>query len=280
MSPGLSGSQSVARRQSLPSTGINPMRRAAYLAYGVICYLMFFAVFVYAIGFIGNILVPNSLDGEPNLPWMTAVAANMGLLGLFAIQHSVMARPTFKRWWTKIVPEPLERSTYVLFSNLAMIAIFAFWQPIGGVVWTVPCIYGQVTMYTLYGLGWFTVFYTTCLLNHFELFGLRQVWLYYRDEPYTQLPFNEPSLYRYVRHPLYVGWLMVFWFTPTMTVSHLFFAVGTTAYILIAIRLEERNLQDGLPGHAAYKKRVPMLVPSLRKMFGTGRNSGHLPASD
>lgn len=256
------------------------MRRAAYLTYGLVCYLMFFGVFVYSIGFIGNILIPNSLDGQPKLSMLAAISVNMGLLGLFAVQHSVMARPSFKRWWTQIVPKPLERSTYVLFSNLAMIAIFVFWQPIGGVVWTVPCVYGQATMYTLYGLGWLTVFYTTCLLNHFELFGLRQVWLHVRGEPYTQLPFNEPSLYRYVRHPLYVGWLMVLWFTPIMTISHLFFAVGTTAYILVAIQLEERNLQDGLPGYSEYKKRVPMLIPRMRKFSKGFRGSGSLTASD
>lgn len=241
------------------------MRRTAYLVYAVICYLMFFAVFVYSIGFIGNFVVSNSLDAVPHMAPIAAVGVNLLLLGIFAIQHSVMARPTFKRWWTQYIPKPLERSTYVLFSNVAMIFLFAFWQPIGGVIWNVPCVPGQVTIYAFYAVGWATVFYTTCLLNHFELFGLRQAYLNFKGRPYTPLPLKEPSLYKYVRHPLYVGWLMVFWFTPTMTAAHLLFAVGTTAYILIAIQLEERNLSEELPGYGDYKKRVPMLVPTVKK---------------
>jgi protein-S-isoprenylcysteine O-methyltransferase Ste14 len=219
------------------------MRRIVYFAYGIACYVMFLGVFAYAIGFIGNIGVTNSLDAAPQTSPAAAAAVNLLLLGLFAVQHSVMARPKFKQWWTRLVPQPVERSTYVLFTNLALIAMFAFWQPMGGVVWDIPCIPGQITMYALYGLGWATVLYTTCLLNHFDLFGVRQVYLYLKAEPYTVLPFKEPSLYRYVRHPLYVGWLMVFWLTPRMTVAHLLFAVATTAYILIAIRWEERDLR-------------------------------------
>ena len=245
------------------------MRRAAFFLYGILCYAMFLGVFVYAIGFIGNIIVPNSLDATPTMSPIAAIGVNLALLGIFAVQHSLMARPTFKRWWTQFVPKPLERSTYVLFSNAAMIAMFAFWQPIGGVIYEIPCVYGQATMYTLYGLGWGIVFYATCLLNHFELFGIRQVYLYAMGKPYTPLPFNEPSLYKYVRHPLYVGWLMVFWSTPTMTAAHLLFAVATTAYILIAIRLEERNLRESLPGYEDYQKRVPMLVPNLGKKLAT-----------
>ncbi|MFK8114989.1 MAG: methanethiol S-methyltransferase [Rubripirellula sp.] len=251
------------------------MRRIIIFAYGIVCYAMFLAVCVYSIGFIGNILVPNSLDADPQLPWIAAVGVNLLLLAVFAIQHSVMARPTFKRWWTKTVPQAAERSTYVLFSNLAMIVMFAFWQPIGGVVWDVSYVEVQAALYAIYGLGWLMVLYTTCLLNHFEMFGVRQVYLNLNGRPYTPLPFHEPSLYRYVRHPLYVGWLMVFWFTPIMTMSHLLFAIGTTAYILIAIRLEERNLEDALPEYADYKQRVPMLVPSVRrkkaKVLGAGK---------
>ena len=240
------------------------MRRTAYLAYSVACYLMFLGVFVYAIGFIGNILVPNSLDAEPTMSPLAAVGVNMLLLTVFAVQHSLMARPTFKRWWTQFVPKPLERSTYVLFTNLAMIFMFALWQPIGGVIWNIPCVSGQITFYAMYGIGWAVVLYTTCLLNHFELFGIRQAVLYFKGQPYTPLKFNEPSLYKYVRHPLYVGWMMVFWFTPIMTAAHLLFAIVTTAYILIAIQLEERNLSEDLPGYDAYRQRVPMLVPRLQ----------------
>lgn len=245
------------------------MRRFLYLVYGVACYAMFFGVFLYSIGFVGNFGVPTSLDGEPTQSLPLAFAINLGLLGVFAIQHSGMARPTFKEWWTQYVPKPIERSTYVLLSNVAMILLFVFWQPLGGTVWRITHPTGAAVMYSLYALGWVTVFYSTCLINHFELFGLRQVYLAFRKQPYRQLPFKEPGLYKYVRHPLYIGWLMVFWFTPTMTVSHLLFALGTTGYILIAIQLEERNLVDLLPGYADYRRRVPMLLPRMSKRTPT-----------
>ena len=241
------------------------IRRSLYFAYSIFCYATFLGVFLYSICFIGNFLVPNTLDSAPSMSPLFAIAINLSLLTAFAIQHSLMARPTFKRWWTQFVPEPLERSTYVLFSNVAMIALFLFWQPIGGVVWEVQSGWLHGALYALYGLGWATVFYTTCLLNHFELFGIRQAYLYLRNRPYTKLPFNEPSLYKYVRHPLYVGWLMVFWFSPTMTSAHLLFALVTTAYILVAIQLEERNLQEALPEYKNYRKRVPMLIPRVGK---------------
>lgn len=239
------------------------MRRILYFAYGLICYLLFAAVvFPYAIGFIGNFGVPTTLDGSPDKPLLYAMGVNLLLLSVFAVQHSVMARPWFKKWWTRFVPVPLERSTYCLFANAAMILMFYFWEPMGGVVWQVSGV-GRAVLYTLYGLGWATVLYSTFLVNHWDLFGMRQVWLYSQGKPYTQLPFREPSLYRYVRHPLYVGWLMVVWLTPSMTVSHVFFATITTAYILIAIQFEERDLVDGLPGYAEYRERVPMLVPQF-----------------
>ena len=239
------------------------MRRVAYFTYGVFCYLMFHCVFLYAIGFIGNFFVPTSLDSAPQGTLMSAILVNTLLLSVFAVQHSVMARPWFKRWWTQFIPQPIERSTYCLFSNIAMILMFAFWQPLGGSIWNVAGP-GRWVLYAMYALGWLTVLYATFLVNHFDLFGLRQVWLHLRNQPYTHLPFREPSLYRYVRHPLYVGWIMVFWFTPTMTVSHLLFAVATTAYILVAIRFEERDLVVALPGYASYRQRVPMLVPSIQ----------------
>ena len=240
------------------------MRRIAYFTYGTASYVMFLGVFLYAIGFIGDFLVPTSLDSAPVEPPLVALGMNLVLLSVFAVQHSVMARPWFKQWWTRFVPKPIERSTYVLFSNLAMILLFAFWKPLGGTVWQIdgPL---RIALYAMYGLGWTTVLYATCLVNHFDLFGLRQVWLHLRSTPYTQLPFREPSLYKYVRHPLYVGWIMVFWFTPTMTVSHLFFAAATTAYILIAIQFEERDLVKSLPGYAEYLQRVPMLIPAPTK---------------
>lgn len=240
------------------------MRRIAYFSYGIMCYVMFLGVFLYSVGFIGNFFVPTALDADPSGPVVPAVLMNLLLLTVFAVQHSVMARPWFKRWWTTFVPRPIERSTYVLFSNVAMILIFALWRPLGGTIWNVEGP-GRAVLFAMYGLGWLTVLYATLLVNHFDLFGLRQVWLYLQDKPYTQLPFREPSLYRHVRHPLYVGWMMVFWFTPTMTVSHLFFAAATTAYILVAIQFEERDLVRALPEYGEYRQRVPMLVPSLKR---------------
>ena len=240
-------------------------RRVAYLSYGLLCYTMFLGVFLYAIGFIGNFLVPTTLDSPRLGSLWSALVINGILLGVFALQHTGMARPTFKNWWTKIVPTPIERSTYVLFSNVAMILLFVLWQPMGGQVWNIENTALRSIVYGLFGLGWALVLYSTFLINHFDLFGLRQVWLYFRNKPYTNLKFRVPSLYRYVRHPLYVGWLIVFWAAPTMTVAHLLFAVGTTGYILIAIQFEERNLVDSLPGYKEYRSRTPMLIPSLTK---------------
>lgn len=237
------------------------MKRALVFIYGVICYAIFFGTFLYAIGFIGNLFVPKSIDSAPQGPLGQALLINTLLLGIFAIQHSVMARPTFKRWWTRIVPKPMERSTYVLFSSLALIALFAFWQPMGGVVWNVQNPIGQAILFGLFACGWLLVLISTFLINHFDLFGLRQVWLYLRGKEYTPLEFGTPGLYKHVRHPLYVGWFLAFWAVPTMTMAHLLFAVLTTAYILIAIQLEERNLAEDHPEYVEYRKQVPMLIP-------------------
>jgi methanethiol S-methyltransferase len=239
-------------------------KRITIFVYGIVCYAIFFATFLYAIGFIGNFAVPITLDGEPRLPFVQALAINVLLLGLFAVQHSVMARPAFKRWWTQYVPQAAERSTYVLASSIALIVLFVFWQPLGGVVWSVEDPIGQYALYAVFAAGWATVLVSTFLINHFDLFGLRQVWLELRDKPYTALMFGTPVFYRYVRHPLYVGWLMAFWATPYMTVTHLVFALITTAYILAAIRFEERDLMAAHPEYAEYRRKVPMLVPRLK----------------
>jgi methanethiol S-methyltransferase len=239
-------------------------KRITIFVYGVIAYAIFFATFLYAIGFIGNFIVPATIDGEPRVPFWQALAVNLALLGVFAVQHSVMARPAFKRWWTRIVPTEAERSTYVLVSSLCLIALFYFWQPMGGVVWSVQDPIAQAVLYGIFALGWATVLLSTFLINHFDLFGLRQVWLQLIGRPYTQLKFGTPVLYRHVRHPLYVGWLMAFWATPQMTVTHLVFAFATTAYILLAIQFEERDLMTTHPEYADYRRRVPMLLPRLR----------------
>lgn len=240
-------------------------RFAAFL-YGLICYAIFFVTFLYACGFVGNFVVPRSIDAVPTIPWGHALLVDAALLGVFGIQHSVMARKGFKTWWTQFVPQPIERSTYVLFSSLCLIALFYFWQPIGGVVWNVTNPTGVAILYALFAFGWLLVLVTTFLINHFDLFGLRQVWLYLRGKEYTQLKFVTPGPYKYVRHPLYVGWLFAFWSTPTMTVTHLVFALITTAYILVAIQFEERDLVD-IHGKAYvdYRHQVPMLVPSTRR---------------
>jgi methanethiol S-methyltransferase len=241
-------------------------KRLTIFLYGVVCYVVFFATFLYAIGFIGNFGVPRTLDSAPAMGFVPALLIDLGLLGLFALQHSVMARPAFKRWFTRVVPEPAERSTYVLASSLALIAMFALWQPLGGSVWAVEDATLRGVIWGAFAFGWLLVLVSTFLINHFDLFGLRQVWLQLLGRPYTHLTFGTPGPYKLVRHPLYVGWLFVFWSTPTMTVSHLVFAIATTAYILIAIQFEEHDLVDHFgPTYSEYKKRVPMLIPSLRK---------------
>jgi protein-S-isoprenylcysteine O-methyltransferase Ste14 len=240
------------------------MQRIGVFAYGVVAYVCFLAAFLYAIGFVGNLVVPRSIDAAAEGPLGTAIAIDLLLLGLFAAQHSVMARPAFKRWWTRIVPPPAERSTYVLFSSLALFLLFWQWRPIGGVVWNVENPAGRALLHAVFASGWLTVLIATFLINHFDLFGLRQVWLHLRGQPYRQLPFVTPGPYRLVRHPLYVGWFLAFWATPTMTATHFLFALMTTAYILIAIRFEERDLAE-VHGRSYedYRRRVPMLVPRI-----------------
>jgi len=241
------------------------MKRLLIFVYGVICYAVFFTTFLYAIGFVGNLWVPKSIDSAREGPLTTALLTNLALLGLFAVQHSVMARSAFKRWWTRIVPEPAERSTYTLLSSLALIALFALWQPMGGVVWKVASPLGQAVLYGAFAFGWGLVLVSTFLINHFDLFGLRQVWLQLLGKPYQPVSFRTPALYRYVRHPLYVGWFFAFWATPTMTVAHLVFAIATSAYILIAIQLEEHDLVAAHPEYEDYRRRVPMLVPFMKR---------------
>jgi protein-S-isoprenylcysteine O-methyltransferase Ste14 len=237
------------------------LSRITAFLYGVVCYLVFFATFLYAIGFLGNFGVPKSIDSGPLLPFTQALAINSALLGLFAVQHSVMARQWFKAAWTRIVPPPVERSTYVLFSSSALLLLFWKWQPIGGAIWNVQNTSGRVALDALFAVGWITVLAATFLINHFDLFGLRQVWLHLCGRPYTSLGFGTPSLYRYVRHPLYLGWLLVFWSAPVMTSAHLVFAIATTAYILVAIQFEERDLVRFHGEYAEYRRRVPMILP-------------------
>ena len=241
------------------------MKRAAIFFYGIGCYGVFFATFLYAVGFIGNFGVPKTLDSPRAGPLAVALATDLGLLALFAVQHSVMARPGFKRRWTRIIPESAERATYVLFSSLALILLFWLWQPMGGEVWRVTSPAAVNILHGLYAFGWLLLLYVTFLINHFDLFGLRQVWLQLIGRHYTPVPFVTPWLYRQVRHPLYIGWFTIVWATPAMTVAHLVFASMCTLYILFAIQLEEHDLIVAHPEYAKYRRRVPMLIPLLHR---------------
>ena len=242
------------------------LKRILFFAYGSVSYLIFLATFLYAVGFIGNFGVPSTLDGAATGPLAISLAIDVLLLTLFAVQHSVMARKWFKEWWTKLVPKPIERSTYVLFSSVALILMFALWRPLGGVIWSVEDPVGRIVLRSLFAFGWGLVLFSTFLINHFDLFGLRQVWQNLLNQPETGLRFTTPGPYKLVRHPLYVGWLFAFWMTPVMTSAHLLFTLATTAYILLAIQFEERDLvREHGETYEQYRRSVPMLVPSFSK---------------
>lgn len=243
------------------------MRRFLSLAFSLACHGLFLGVYAWMAVFVGNLgfgYVP-TLDQQPTTHLVPALAIDLALVLVFGLQHSVMARPGFKRMWTRLVPSHLERSVYVLASCIAMAGLLLFWQPVGGVVWDVQAPIGRTLLYALFAIGWFMVPAVTFLLNHFDLMGTRQAWLYFRGKPYTSLAFRTPGPYRVVRHPLYVGWFIAFWATPTMTVTHLIFASLLSLYILAAIPLEERDLLEYHgPTYASYRKRVGMLIPRLR----------------
>jgi methanethiol S-methyltransferase len=242
------------------------LKRILFFAYGVACYAIFLVTFLYAIAFVGGCpVIPTTLDGPLAGPLGSAIAVNVALLGVFAVQHSVMARRGFKERWTQIVPWAIERSTYVLFASLALILLFWQWRPIGIEVWTIENATARAVIWGVFALGFGLVLLSTFLINHFDLFGLRQVWLPLVGKHYTPVTLRTPRLYRHVRHPLYLGFLLGFWATPHMTLAHLLFALATTGYILIAIQLEERDLvHEHGAAYLEYRKKVPMLVPAMR----------------
>lgn len=238
------------------------MKQIATLLFGTLCYLIFFITFLYQIGFVTGIVVPKTIDDGPVVPASQAVTTNVALLGLFAIQHTVMARLTFKQWWKKIIPKSIERSVFVLMASLLLLLMNWQWKAMPEIVWRVDSGWGRILLYTIGAAGWIIVLYATFLINHFDLFGLRQVWLYYSKVEYTVVKFKETVLYRWLRHPLMLGFIIAFWATPTMTQGHLLFAIVTTVYILIAIRIEEHTL---LAVHGEeyrrYQQRVSMIIP-------------------
>jgi len=233
--------------------------------YGAVSYVVFLASFLYAIGFVGNVLVPKSIDSGPAGALPEALLVDLALLGLFAVQHSTMARPWFKERWTRVVPKSVERSTFVLVSSLLLALLFWKWQPIAGTVWEVESAAGRSAIQALYWAGWLIVLTSTFMINHFDLFGLRQVYLRLKDEPYVPLPFVTVALYRFVRHPIMLGFLVAFWATPTMTLGHLLFALATTGYIFIGIFLEERDLRRAHgESYERYRREASMIIPLPR----------------
>ena len=236
--------------------------RIATFLYGLVCYLIFLATFLYAIGFVGNLVVPKSIDSGPAVPLVEALLINTLLLSLFAIQHSVMARQWFKRAWTKIIPPPMERSTYVLLASLVLSLLFWQWRPMRDVIWDVQNPTGRIVLQGLFWMGWGGVLFSTYLIDHFSLFGLRQVYLYLKSLPDEPTSFKTPALYKVVRHPLYLGFVIAFWSTPRMTLGHLFFAAVCTAYIVVAIQFEERDLIEFYgDSYRKYRTQVSMLLP-------------------
>ncbi|MGZ3600628.1 MAG: methanethiol S-methyltransferase [Ktedonobacterales bacterium] len=233
------------------------------LIYGAACYIVFLVAVLYSIGFVENMVVPTTLDGRQSSPLPVALAVDIALLALFAMQHSIMARPRFKAWWTSIIPHTIERSTFVLLTSLILLLLFWQWRPIDAIIWHADNAIAYAALLTLSFFGWLLALTSTFLINHFDLFGLRQVYLAWRRQPYTNQPFRVVGLYRLVRHPLMLGFVIAFWATARMTAGHLLFAVATTAYILLAVHfLEERDLVATLGDpYTAYRRRVPMLLP-------------------
>ncbi len=238
------------------------MKRIFFFVYGAMSYLLFFATFLYYIGFLGNLFVPNPIDGPLETDVTTAFLINLGLVLLFGLQHSIMARPAFKKWLEPIIPPAIERSTYVLASSVTLALLMFYWQPLGGTVWSVDSSLGAGLLYALFALGWTILFVATFLLDHFELFGLKQVYFNLIGKEIEPSTFKTPLLYNYVRHPIYLGFFMALWATPHMTGTHLVLAIGMTGYILVGTAFEEKDLTAVFgEEYRNYRKKVPMLIP-------------------
>lgn len=240
------------------------MSRVPVLVYGLVVYALFAGTFLYAIGFVTELLVPKTINSGTEVGPVRALLVNVLLMSLFAVQHSIMARQWFKKWWTRIIPPAAERSTFVLLTCVILGLLFWFWSPLPAVVWEVTHPVLAPALWVLCWVGWAIALASTCIIDHFDLFGVRQVVLYARGKPYLQSPFKVASFYRHVRHPLMLGFMIAFWATPHMTVGRLLFAAVTTAYMLVAIQLEERDLAKFHgDDYREYRRRVPMLIPFL-----------------
>ena len=242
------------------------MKRLSVFMYGVFSYLAFFVTFLYLIAFIGNLVVPKTIDSGLTIGIPQSAIIDLGLLSLFAIQHTLMARPGFKRWWTTLVPEPIERSTYVLATSISLALLCWQWRPMKELIWNVDNATGKAILFAFFFFGWGLALLSSFVINHFDLFGLRQVWFYLRNQKYSTVEFQMKSLYKYIRHPLVLGIIVGSWVTPRMTMGHLLLAVTFTAYILVGIRFEEHDLVHFFgENYTNYRRRVPMLIPFTKK---------------
>ena len=250
------------------------MSKVLEFIYGIVCYVVFLLSFIYAIGFMGNMVVPKSIDSGFVSSTAQSLIVNLILLGLFAVQHTIMARPRFKQWWTKSIPIQIERSTFVLIASLLLFLLYWQWRPMTTLIWSVEHSVIKAVLLALFWIGWVTVLISTFMIDHFDLFGLRQVYLHLRSQEYHHAKLMTTGMYKYVRHPIMLGFIVAFWATPYMTSGHLLFAIATTAYIIIGIQFEEHDLKHFLgKDYEDYRRRVSMLIPWREKRITEIKNA-------